>query len=86
MEVAHLAEQLDIEDASVLKAYGERENTRLDHVRELRRLLEYRDSPRGGRSCGGGWTRGPGLPGRGRRRCSTRRWGGCASGGCCCRG
>ncbi|GAA3312225.1 hypothetical protein GCM10020295_83540 [Streptomyces cinereospinus] len=41
-EVAdYLAEQLDVEDASVLKAYGERENTRLDHVRELRRVLEY---------------------------------------------
>nr|WP_234445087.1 DUF4158 domain-containing protein [Streptomyces rimosus] len=26
----------------MLKTYGERENTRLDHVRELRRLLEYR--------------------------------------------
>ncbi|MEV6332663.1 Tn3 family transposase [Streptomyces sp. NPDC051909] len=43
-EVAdYLAEQLGIEDPSVLKAYGERENTRLDHVRELRRLLEYRE-------------------------------------------
>jgi hypothetical protein len=41
-EVAdYLAEQLGIADASVLKAYGERENTRLDHVRELRRALEY---------------------------------------------
>lgn len=41
--VDYLAEQLDIADASVLKAYGERENTRLDHVRELRRVLEYRE-------------------------------------------
>ncbi|GEB48648.1 MULTISPECIES: Tn3 family transposase [Streptomyces] len=41
-EVAdYLAEQLGIADASVLKAYGERENTRLAHVRELRRGLEY---------------------------------------------
>ncbi|MDI3101932.1 DUF4158 domain-containing protein [Streptomyces sp. AN-3] len=41
-EVAdYLAEQLGVADASVLKAYGERENTRLDHVRELRRILEY---------------------------------------------
>ncbi|WP_435616135.1 Tn3 family transposase [Streptomyces coelicoflavus] len=41
-EVAdYLAEQLDIADASVLKTYGDRENTRLDHVRELRRVLEY---------------------------------------------
>lgn len=39
--VDYLAEQLGIEDASALKAYGERENTRLDHVRELRRVLEY---------------------------------------------
>lgn len=37
----YLAEQLGIEDASVLKAYGERENTRLDHVRELWQRLEY---------------------------------------------
>ncbi|MEE1736170.1 DUF4158 domain-containing protein [Streptomyces sp. BE147] len=36
-------EQLDIEDASALEAYGARENTRLDHVRELRRLPEYRE-------------------------------------------
>ncbi|MEE1767051.1 DUF4158 domain-containing protein [Streptomyces sp. JV185] len=44
VEVAdYLAEQLGIEDSSVLAAYGERENTRLDHVRELRRLLEYRE-------------------------------------------
>ncbi|SDN73945.1 Transposase and inactivated derivatives, TnpA family [Streptomyces wuyuanensis] len=41
--VDYLAEQLDIADASVLKAYGERENTRLEHVRELRRVLEYRE-------------------------------------------
>nr|WP_050504291.1 DUF4158 domain-containing protein [Streptomyces rimosus] len=44
IEVAdYLAEQLGIEDAAVLKTYGERENTRLDHVRELRRRLEYRE-------------------------------------------
>ncbi|MET7503281.1 Tn3 family transposase [Streptomyces microflavus] len=41
--VDYLAEQLDIADVSVLKAYGERENTRLEHVRELRRVLEYRE-------------------------------------------
>ncbi|MFF8653793.1 Tn3 family transposase [Streptomyces huasconensis] len=41
--VKYLAEQLDIGDPSVLKAYGERENTRLEHVRELRRVLEYRE-------------------------------------------
>ncbi|MEE1766737.1 Tn3 family transposase [Streptomyces sp. JV185] len=41
--VDYLAEQLDIGDASVLKAYGERENTRLEHVRELRQVLEYRE-------------------------------------------
>lgn len=46
--VDYLAEQLDIVDASVLKAYGERENTRLEHVRELRRVLEYRDPRRPG--------------------------------------
>ncbi|MFJ9775391.1 Tn3 family transposase [Kitasatospora sp. NPDC101157] len=39
----YLAEQLGIGDSSVLAEYGERENTRLDHVRELRRLLEYRE-------------------------------------------
>nr|WP_050509501.1 DUF4158 domain-containing protein [Streptomyces rimosus] len=44
VEVAdYLAEQLGIEDASIPKAYGERENTRLGHVQELRRLLEYRE-------------------------------------------
>ncbi|XXZ47486.1 DUF4158 domain-containing protein (plasmid) [Streptomyces cavourensis] len=65
VEVAdYLAEQLEIEDASVLKAYGERENTRLDHVRELRRLLwSTGSSPRPSRSCGRGWTRGLGRPG-----------------------
>lgn len=41
--VDYLAEQLDIGDVSVLKAYGERENTRLEHVRELRRELEYKE-------------------------------------------
>lgn len=41
--VDYLAEQLGIDDASVLKAYGERENTRLEHVRELRRVLDYRE-------------------------------------------
>ncbi|WP_331723218.1 Tn3 family transposase (plasmid) [Streptomyces sp. NBC_00111] len=41
--VDYLAEQLDIGDPSVLKEYGERENTRLEHVRELRRALEYRE-------------------------------------------
>ncbi|WP_416969346.1 Tn3 family transposase [Streptomyces sp. 4F14] len=39
--VDYLAGQLGVADASALKAYGERENTRLDHVRELRRVLEY---------------------------------------------
>jgi hypothetical protein len=39
--VDYLAEQLGVADRSALKAYGERENTRLDHVRELRRVLEY---------------------------------------------
>ncbi|GGT49375.1 Tn3 family transposase [Streptomyces atratus] len=41
--VDYLAEQLDIGDPSVLKVYGEWENTRLEHVRELRRVLEYRE-------------------------------------------
>ncbi|MFI9824565.1 Tn3 family transposase [Streptomyces sp. NPDC052013] len=41
--VDYLAEQLDIDDPSVLNVYGERENTRLEHVRELRRVLEYRE-------------------------------------------
>ncbi|GBQ00232.1 transposase [Streptomyces spongiicola] len=41
--VDYLAEQLDIGNPSVLKVYGERENTRLEHVRELRRVLEYRE-------------------------------------------
>ncbi|MCS0635993.1 DUF4158 domain-containing protein [Streptomyces sp. LP05-1] len=41
--VGYPAEQLDIGDPPVLKAYGERENTRLEHVRELRRVLEYRE-------------------------------------------
>ncbi|MCX4663981.1 DUF4158 domain-containing protein [Streptomyces uncialis] len=41
--VDHLAEQLGIGDPSVLNVYGERENTRLEYVRELRRVLEYRE-------------------------------------------
>ncbi|MFF4648283.1 Tn3 family transposase [Streptomyces sp. NPDC001389] len=41
--VDYLAEQLDIGDPSVLKVYGEWENTRLEHVRELRQVLEYRE-------------------------------------------
>ncbi|MFE5843842.1 Tn3 family transposase [Streptomyces niveus] len=41
--VDYLAEQLDIADSSVLKAYGEREKTRFEHMWELRRLLEYRE-------------------------------------------
>ncbi|MEU2358702.1 Tn3 family transposase [Streptomyces misionensis] len=36
-----LAEQLGIADVSVLKAYGEREKTRFEHVWELGKLLEY---------------------------------------------
>ncbi|WKX74027.1 DUF4158 domain-containing protein [Streptomyces sp. XD-27] len=39
----YLAEHPDIGDASVLKAYGEPTNTRLDHARELRQLLEYQE-------------------------------------------
>ncbi|MBA9050401.1 hypothetical protein BJ996_007132 [Streptomyces phaeogriseichromatogenes] len=82
----YLAEQLDIEDAPVLKAYSEGENTRLDHVRELRRLLEFREFAEVEPEVRAWVTRQPGRPARGRRHCSTRRWGGCASGGCCCRG
>lgn len=37
------ASPLGIGYASVLKAYGERENTRLEHVRELREVLEYQE-------------------------------------------
>lgn len=33
----------EVSDASVLKAYGERENTRLVHMRELREVLGYRE-------------------------------------------
>ncbi|MFH9677364.1 Tn3 family transposase [Streptomyces sp. NPDC017405] len=39
--IDYLAEQLGIEDSSILKAYGEREKTRFEHVWELRELLEY---------------------------------------------
>ena len=43
-EVAdYLAEQLGVPNASVLKTYGERENTRLEHVRELREVFGYRE-------------------------------------------
>lgn len=69
--VDDLAEQLDVADASVLKAYGEPENTRLVHVRELRRGGGYTDFAQA--ELGGWRTRGPGRPGRGRRRCSTLR-------------
>ncbi|MFI0192121.1 Tn3 family transposase [Streptomyces sp. NPDC017082] len=39
--IDYLAEQLGIEDSSILKAYGEREKTRFEQVWELRELLEY---------------------------------------------
>lgn len=39
--VDYLAEQLGIADASVLKAYGEREKTRFEYMWELRKLLEH---------------------------------------------
>ncbi|GAA0562628.1 DUF4158 domain-containing protein [Streptomyces antimycoticus] len=78
--VNYLAEQLGVADRSALKAYGERENTRLGGS------WSTRSSPSRRRSCGRGWMRGPGRPGRARRRCSTRRRGGCVSGGCCCPG
>lgn len=82
--VDYLAEQFGNADASALKAYGERENTRLVHVRELRKILEYTEFAEAEPSCGCGWTRGPGRPGRARRRCATPRWDGCASAACCC--
>lgn len=45
MEVVdYLAEQLGIEDPSALRAYGERGNTRPDHPRELRQMLNYHQS------------------------------------------
>jgi hypothetical protein len=47
-DAASLGEQLGIADASVLKTYGDRENTRLDHVRELRQVLEYTEFAEGG--------------------------------------
>lgn len=34
--VAYLAEQLEIADPSCVKAYGDREMTRLDHAKEVR--------------------------------------------------
>lgn len=84
--VDYLAGQLGIGDASVVKAYGERENTRLDHVRELRQLLGYREFAGVEAELRAGWMLGRGRRASGQRRCSTRRWGGCGSGGCCCRG
>jgi hypothetical protein len=40
---AFVAEQLEIDDPSVLKAYPERLPTQHEHAREIRRLLEIRD-------------------------------------------
>ena len=76
--VDYLAEQLGIADASVLKAYGERENTRLDHVRELRKVLEYTGVRRGGGRVAGVGGR-AGLDDRGGPEGVVRRGGGVAA-------
>ncbi len=41
--VDYLAEQLGIADPSCVKFYGERENTRLAHVREIRQADGWRE-------------------------------------------
>lgn len=84
--VDYLTEQLGVVDASAFKAYGGRENTRLDHFRELRRVLEYTEFAEAEADLRHGRRRGPGRPERARRRCPTRQRGGSVSGGCCCRG
>lgn len=58
--VDYPAEQLGIADPSVLQAYGDREKTRLGHVRELWKLLGAGSPPRRRSRCGRGWTRRPG--------------------------
>ncbi len=42
-EVVDLPEQPGIGAPPVSKAYGERENTRLEHVREPQRALQHRE-------------------------------------------
>jgi hypothetical protein len=86
--VDHLAEQLGIEDSSVVKRYVERKQTSYDHAWEIRDAYGYHPyEDRGwGRKFrtflhGRAWTH----P-EGRWRCSTTRWRGCAGTGCCCRG
>jgi hypothetical protein len=76
--VDYLAGQFGIADASVLKTYSERENTRLDHVRELRRVLQYGVFRGGGGVAGVGGC--AGLDDRGGAEGVVRRGGGVAAG------
>ncbi len=82
--VEHLAAQLNTEDVSCMKRYTDRKPTAYEHAWEIRDAYEYRqyEDAEWSRRCSGGRGRTP----RGRWRCSTRRWAGCAVIGCCCPG
>ncbi|MGK5546033.1 DUF4158 domain-containing protein [Streptomyces sp. URMC 127] len=80
--IEHLAAQLQIEDASVVKRYTERAKTAYEHAWEIRDAYGYHpfEDAEWGRKFraflhGRAWTGAEGpVP-----------WGGCAATGCCCR-
>ncbi len=84
--VEHLAEQLGIEDPSCVKRYTGRPKTAYEHAWEIRDAYEYHeyDDAEWGRKFRTFLQGGRGRTPRGRWRCSTRRWAGCAATGCCC--
>jgi hypothetical protein len=81
-----LAEQLGVTDPSRLKAYGEREKSRLEHQWEIAREFGYRDFPAVEAELVRWVDDRRGTPGMVRRRCSRGRWCGFGNGGSCCPG
>ena len=84
--VGYVAEQIGVADPSCLKRYLERRATRFEHQAEIAATYGYASFASAREELAAGWMRWCGRAGTGRGRCSTRRWRGCGSGGCCCPG
>lgn len=81
----YLAEQLQIEDPSCVKSYGDRERPRSSTCGRFGRPTTGRSTPRERTSSASGSRAAPGQQVTARKRCSTRRSAGCGNDGFCCR-
>ena len=84
--IDYLAAQLGIGDPSCIKAYREREMTRLQHAWEIRDAYGFAEFAAAEAELTGWVDAQRGPPATAPRRCLTPRWRGCGPVGCSCQG